>query len=324
MSFDAYTDGNKPYGNNYFDRTATEYSLPFDEFEIGSGLELNQQNVDALNDAVNLRNFESNIKSDGTISSSSDPNKIFEGHEYSAGSSPSRTLGSQKSGLSPSVNSTLPDASEKKAPLNLKGKLKKQYLDEQDAKLIARDDSELTEEELAMKRKAQNRAAQRAFRERKETKLREYEDRLLKSEEEKQNLINQLDLIRQQNISILMENELLKLSGSDGNNSTRLEGLDKFLFPQSQSEFINKYADYHEVNPDTVNKIYDSPENPSEKVLTIGALWDYLQLKAEEKEALDVADVMAKLKGNEKCHGYGPAYSFNLINHIINESSSMG
>lgn len=62
--------------------------------------------------------------------------------------------------------------------------------------MIARDDSELTEEELQMKRKAQNRAAQRAFRERKESKLKELEAKLLASEEERQKLLDELEQIK--------------------------------------------------------------------------------------------------------------------------------
>ena len=69
-------------------------------------------------------------------------------------------------------------------------------MDEKDAALIARDDSELTEEELQMKRKAQNRAAQRAFRERKESKLKELEAKLLASEEERQKLLDELEQIK--------------------------------------------------------------------------------------------------------------------------------
>ena len=47
-----------------------------------------------------------------------------------------------------------------------------------------------------MKRKAQNRAAQRAFRERKESKLKELEAKLLASEEERQKLLDELEQIK--------------------------------------------------------------------------------------------------------------------------------
>lgn len=215
------------------------------------------------------------------------------------------------------------------------GKSKKQILDEQDAILINRDDSELNEEELALKRKAQNRAAQRAFRERKETKLKDLEGKLLRSEEERQKLLEQLEQIKQQNISIQTENQLLR-SGNDANphsidlfarNANNNIQNNKFTFPESQREFIQSMMGNsgHAINQATVNKIYDEPENPGKKVLAIGAVWDYLQIKAEEQEfeyGLDVYEVMKRLKGNERCHGYGPAYPLELVDQIISQVAS--
>lgn len=48
------------------------------------------------------------------------------------------------------------------------------------------------------------------------------------------------------------------------------------------------------------------------------------QIKAEEADldfnSIDFNDVMEKLKGNEKCHGYGPAYPLELVNEAIESS----
>ncbi|KAI5964165.1 FCR3 [Candida pseudojiufengensis] len=202
-------------------------------------------------------------------------------------------------------------------------KSKKQLLDEQDAILIARDDSELNEEELQLKRKAQNRAAQRAFRERKETKLKELETKLLQSEEERQRLIDQLDSIRKQNLSITSENDFLR--NNDGSHimpHTNVTTIDKFNFPQNQQEFIAHIMkdSGHTYDETKVNAVYNQE---GEKLLALGAVWDYLQIKAEEanldSSSIDFTEVMSKLKGNERCHGYGPAYSLNLVNKVIKE-----
>ncbi|KAK6205463.1 Fcr3 transcriptional regulator [Scheffersomyces amazonensis] len=207
-----------------------------------------------------------------------------------------------------------------------KSKSKRQLLDEQDAILIARDDSELTEEELQLKRKAQNRAAQRAFRERKETKLKELEAKLLQSEEERQQLMEQLDLIRKQNISIQTENEVLRSNkGSTTDYSKTETNGNKFSFPQTQSDFIEALVtDKHQIYPNSINKVYNNPEESSEKILAIGAVWDYLQIKAEEKDIdlhnLDINTIMNKLRGHEKCHGFGPAYSLELVQRVFEES----
>lgn len=203
-----------------------------------------------------------------------------------------------------------------------KRKSKRQLLDEEDAVLIARDDSELTEEELQLKRKAQNRAAQRAFRERKETKLKELEAKLLQSEEERQKLMEQLEIIRKQNLSISTENEILRTN--EGSLIASKAPVNKFHFPQSQDDFINEITrgTNHQVKRDSINKVYDNSEG--EKLLALGAVWDYLQIKAEEANldltTIDFNEVMDKLKGNEKCHGYGPAYPLSLVRQAVEAS----
>lgn len=202
-------------------------------------------------------------------------------------------------------------------------KTKKQLLDEKDAELIARDDSELSEEELQLKRKAQNRAAQRAFRERKETRLKELEARLLQSEEERTKLMEELDLIRKQNISITTENEILRSNGGhvDSRYAAAAQQQSKFDFPKSQDDFIHRLIEgtSHSLEEQNKNKVYD--DTTGNKVLALGAVWDYLQIKAEEAnldfDAVDITAIMDDLKGNEKCHGFGPAYPLDLVNQVV-------
>ncbi|CAK7896910.1 AP-1-like transcription factor Yap3p [[Candida] anglica] len=213
-----------------------------------------------------------------------------------------------------------------------KAKLKKQILDEQDAILIARDDSELTEVELQAKKKAQNRAAQRAFRERKESKLRELEAKLNKSEEEKQKLLDQLANANRQNNTIQSATDFLRRDESNNKYHGNLDGFtgsganndfDKFTFPKTQEDFINVLAKGHPVKRETLKKVYENEEYPDTKLLAIGAVWDYLQLKAEEFEiddySFDVEGIMNKLKGHERCHGFGPAYPLVLVDEAIKD-----
>lgn len=238
--------------------------------------------------------------------------------------------GSQSSGSSPSLVGSLAlpttNAPEKDATTKLRRtRGKKQFFDDRETQLLETDDSKLTEDELVLKKKAQNRMAQRAFRERKETKLRELELKLLRSEDERQKLMQKLDDIRSQYILVLTENKFLRLNGElvpmvAGGGSHGIES-SKFTFPQSQDEFIEEMIDVHlhEVNEATMNKVYDEPLNPGRKVLAIGAVWDYLQIKREEEgyENLDMLEVMQNLKGNEVCHGYGPAYPLELVTSVL-------
>ncbi|CAI5759952.1 unnamed protein product [Candida verbasci] len=259
----------------------------------------------------------------------------FVSHHSSSESSPNAKVDLQHSLMSPetseaSAHHLADDTVNNKTKIggrkvsNVKNK--KQLLDEQDAILMSKDDSELNEEELQLKRKAQNRTAQRAFRERKETKLKELEAKLLKSEEERQKLMDQLEIIRKQNLSISSENEVLR---SDPNNLASLamnnhhnNRINKFTFPKTQDDFIKgviEGTNHQYNNEENKNKIYDDKEG--NKLLALGAVWDYLQIKVEEFDldfnSIDIKEVMNKLKGSEKCHGWGPAYDKTLVDQAI-------
>lgn len=277
----------------------------------GMRLELNQQNVDIFNNAQYPSSNEDMLDDR--------PYKYANNESISTSSSPSGIVNSHLNSKANGIFSPVSVSEDKKKP-----KSKKQLLNEQDAMLIAKDDSELNEEELQMKRKAQNRAAQRAFRERKETKLKELECKLAESEEEKRRLLSQLNLAKQQNISILTENEYLKNKSSSEQNLVNKSDTMNVVFPKNQRDFIYGLAGNHEVNNYTINKVYENPEVPGRKLLAVGAVWDYLQLKSQESEKyenLDILEIMGRLKGNERCHGYGPAYPLELVEQVVNECS---
>lgn len=201
-----------------------------------------------------------------------------------------------------------------------KSKLK--GVSEAEAALLARDDSELTEGELVLKRKAQNRLAQRAFRERKETRMKQLELQLMESEDEKKRLLDQLDLVRQHNLKMQSENERLRtmavIQGGTESPGSELNGF-SFAYPRNQRDFVHDLVgNDHELDKKDLNKVYELPQNPGEKILAVGAVWDYLTRYAEELDQdIDIIEVMAQLKGNEKCHGYGPAYPMKLVQQVV-------
>lgn len=209
-----------------------------------------------------------------------------------------------------------------------KKKLKRDLANEQDRLLIARDDSELTPEELALKRKAQNRQAQRAFRERKETRLKELEAKLVQLEEERQRLMDQLECMRAHNMNIQLENQQLKANVLPSSTlpdsqqslpTTNTLNVSAFEFPLSQDQFFRGLLDgtSHEIKADHVNRVYTLPDL-EDKLLAIGAVWDYLLARLEEAgielETEDIQLIMNRLRGQEKCHGFGPAYSMSVVN----------
>lgn len=210
-----------------------------------------------------------------------------------------------------SLQSSPPGDSEVKVGDQVKSRRSKsRILSDQEEALLAKDDKELTEEELKIKKKAHNRLAQRAFRERKRTELKDLETKLLQSEEERHKLVRALQDIKLTYASVPSEDSLLR-------NEVHSAADSHFSFPGSQDEFIDQMVDRkkHNVNPATVNKVYDEPEKPGNKVLAVGAVWDFLQIKAEEDgyEGIDMFDVMQTLRGKETCHGYGPAYKLDYV-----------
>lgn len=69
------------------------------------------------------------------------------------------------------------------------------------------------DEDIIRKRKAQNRAAQRAFRERKEARVRELEQKLNESEKEKKRLFFENERLKRENTVVTTENQVLLATG---------------------------------------------------------------------------------------------------------------
>ena len=179
------------------------------------------------------------------------------------------------------------------------------------------------DDETYERRKAQNRAAQRAFRERKEGKLRELTIKLQNAEKEREKLEIQLKQLREKNVKLGMENQILLSSSgssisispvSDNRNDNIM-----FKFP-TKKEFINKSVDLSQHNSSNSNiLIGQSYEINDEKLLTISAIWDYLYefKQLNEDVEINISKIMEELRGKDKCHGFGPAYKLSLINEII-------
>ncbi|GEQ68327.1 hypothetical protein JCM33374_g1995 [Metschnikowia sp. JCM 33374] len=205
-------------------------------------------------------------------------------------------------------------------------------LDDVEAELIEKDDNLLTDAELAIKRRAQNRLAQRAFRERKESKLKDLQAQLVASEDERQKLSEKLEEIKSQFIVVTTENQALRFhppkqnvgAGNDvvqsDTSTVQPQGFN-FTFPASQEDFVEQMmsGSNHLVRKETVGKIYEEPQHPGQKVLAVGAVWDYLSVKIEEEEYenIDMMEVMQNLKGTEVCHGYGPAYPLSVVDSVL-------
>ncbi|SSD59056.1 uncharacterized protein SCODWIG_00817 [Saccharomycodes ludwigii] len=200
------------------------------------------------------------------------------------------------------------------------------------------DQNVLSDEILKRRKKEQNRTAQKAFRERKEAKLKELEIKLKESEHHRESLLQEMEELKKKSLEISIENKLLLESGGDPLKSSLL--LDhkhaKFTFP-SKNEFSEYLVDLDKHHVDTVNELktlkYDINQG-QEELLTVPATWEYLNDLLNEYEmnqsvcnsgtsdnnsnsTFDIYYIMSELKGHEVCHGHGPAYYKSFINKLV-------
>ncbi|SCU94757.1 LADA_0G10968g1_1 [Lachancea dasiensis] len=181
------------------------------------------------------------------------------------------------------------------------------------------EEDSLSEKEVLARKKAQNRAAQKAFRERKEAKLKELESKLMTSERDKEALRKEIDDLKQQNMEITTENRLLLRRNNSGSSiglQKDTPKAPKFHFP-SQSEFLESAVESH-VAPLELPLKSVSYEHAGQRLLTLPATWEYLHDLSQDEE-FDVYYVMQNLKGLEVCHGLGPAYRKSVVDDLVRQ-----
>lgn len=154
------------------------------------------------------------------------------------------------------------------------------------------DASVLGKEELAQKRKLQNRAAQKAFRDRKSSKMKELENKLIKSEDERHRLIECLDKLKKE---------------------TSLEKSEVVFSKPAELAVDDMIYQTDHIVESLLDNQYDDPETGS-KILLLASVWDYLLYKAEQEGIqVNILEIMQMLRGNEQCHGFGPGYPVDMI-----------
>ncbi|KAK5091881.1 AP-1-like transcription factor [Exophiala xenobiotica] len=197
------------------------------------------------------------------------------------------------------------------------------------------------------KRKAQNRAAQRAFRERKEKHVKELEARNTSLQHEHMSLQNEVERLRRELVRANTENEILRAtSGSSSNGPTPFllgadrDDLDSINItpgplgytPTDYSSKLRATKDgTTEWSPNskwaqfgTLTTVAVDEEN-GEPLYSAGQTWDYIQGHELFKRGLvDVGDVCERLKKVAKCDGQGPVFQEGDIRKAIQESAVAG
>ncbi|KAJ5174760.1 uncharacterized protein N7482_000637 [Penicillium canariense] len=175
------------------------------------------------------------------------------------------------------------------------------------------------------KRKAQNRAAQRAFRERKERHVKDLEDKVTNLEQTSSTLQADNERLKRELAKYATENEILRAT------SHSLNGAKEPPAPIITGPMNYSPTDfYSNLAPEAAG-----PPGPSvqgqhrvtvcsitgEKLLDAGATWDLIQAHELFKRGqVDIGDVTERLKGMAQCDGLGPAFMESQVLKAIVES----
>ncbi|CAH0003478.1 unnamed protein product [Clonostachys byssicola] len=180
-----------------------------------------------------------------------------------------------------------------------------------------------SDEDAQTKRKAQNRAAQRAFRERKEKHVKDLEASLerLKNSQEKASEENEklrIDLER-----MTRENQILKATSSRrqsvNSSADALITGPPMNFSQSSSPRSVVSGHKDKSSP------HRATESAGQNLYSAGAAWDYIVAHSLFKRGLiDITGVSRYLQQRASCDGHGPVFSEQDILDAIHRSLADG
>ncbi|KLU91778.1 hypothetical protein MAPG_10727 [Magnaporthiopsis poae ATCC 64411] len=161
------------------------------------------------------------------------------------------------------------------------------------------------------KRKAQNRAAQRAFRERKERHVKELEAKLASMEAAQQKTTTENEKLKKDLQKISTENEILRATSGSGGGSPTTTGPPRY----EPKDFYSTLLDGHE-NKTINHRIVVS--DSGERLYDASATWDFIMKHG--KGQLDMADISSRLNGQAKCDGQGPVFEERAIREAMEQS----
>ncbi|GAQ39266.1 hypothetical protein AtubIFM56815_007694 [Aspergillus tubingensis] len=174
------------------------------------------------------------------------------------------------------------------------------------------------------KRKAQNRAAQRAFRERKERHVRELEEKVNNLENASNTLVADNERLKRELAKFTTENEILRATSTSmrqsGQRPTDEEPTTTGPLQYSPTDFksdaVGGNGPAHRIT---------ICGKTGEKLLDSGATWDLIQNHELFKRGLvNIGDVSGRLQGTAQCDGQGPAFRESQVLQAIEESAAAG
>ncbi|KND87379.1 Fluconazole resistance protein 3 [Tolypocladium ophioglossoides CBS 100239] len=175
------------------------------------------------------------------------------------------------------------------------------------------------------RRKAQNRAAQLAFRERKEKHVKDLETKLASLEVAQQQASVENERLKRDLQKMSTENEILRATsamGNSHNSSHSPEPTTTGPMQYNPTDFYSNVLQNHQ-NKHPSHRIVTSDDG--ERLLAAGATWDFIISHDLYKRGLvDVGDVSERLKNLARCDGQGPVFSEKSIVSAIEQSVASG
>ncbi|KAK7748393.1 AP-1-like transcription factor [Diatrype stigma] len=187
------------------------------------------------------------------------------------------------------------------------------------------DDDDLTPAQS--RRKAQNRAAQRAFRERKERHVKDLEAKLASLEAAQNQTASENEKLKRDLQKISTENEILRATSNMQGHSGSLSppgGVPTTTGPMqyNPTDFYSDLLANH-ANKTPSHRIVES--DSGERLLAAGATWDLIiNHELFKRGMVDVADVSERLKPQAKCDGQGPVFEERAVRLAIEQSIASG
>ncbi|KAL9131438.1 MAG: hypothetical protein Q9175_006767 [Cornicularia normoerica] len=185
------------------------------------------------------------------------------------------------------------------------------------------------------RRKAQNRAAQRAFRERKERHVKDLELKLKSMDAHSTDLLTEIERLKRELDRVATQNEILRADttsrraphreyshNAHHEGSSSPDGLTSGPMIYSPSTFNAAFAEHHTSGPEEpISHRIEISATTGERLLATGAAWDFIQHHELYRRGLvDIVDVSEKLKEKVVCDGAGPTFSERDVIQAIEDS----
>jgi len=172
------------------------------------------------------------------------------------------------------------------------------------------------------RRKAQNRAAQRAFRERKERHVKDLEAKLASLEKNAATVTEENERLKLQLQKAETENEILKATSAHASRGAPAPLPNAGPMRFSPKDFYTELLQAHE-NKTPSHRIVTSESG--DRLFAAGAAWDYIiKHPLYERGLVDVGHVSERLKLVAKCDGQGPVFEERAIIEAIEQSVASG